>query len=77
MEKLTIKDVLVQKPPEMTAEDIKRLRKDLGITQKELANAMGASIKAIQALEQKKYRAKGAILRLLQIFKEHPDIIGK
>jgi len=72
-EKITLRDVSIKKPPEMTAEDIKNLRRELGMTQKRFAIATGCSKKTIEALEQGRYRAKGVILRLFQVFKEYPS----
>ncbi|MBU2545253.1 hypothetical protein KKC65_02275 [Patescibacteria group bacterium] len=43
------------------------------MTQKVFALAMNLSERTIQALEQGRYKAKGATLRLLQVFKEYPD----
>jgi len=72
--KITLKDVSIQKPPEMTAKDIKNLRRKLDMTQKRFAIAMGLSKRTIEALEQGRYVAKGVVLRLLQVFKEYPSI---
>lgn len=74
-EKITLRDVSIKKPPEMTAKDIKSLRWELGMTQKRFATAMGLSKRTIEALEQGRYMAKGAVLRLLQIFKEYPIFV--
>jgi len=72
--KITSKDISIQKLPEITAEDIKNLRRGLDMTQKRFAIAMGCSKRTIEALEQGRYRAKGVILRLFQVFKEYPSL---
>ncbi len=72
--KITLKDVSIQKLPEMTAEDIKNLRRKLDMTQKRFATAIGCSKRTIESLEQGRYKAKGVILRLFQVFKEYPSL---
>lgn len=74
IKKITLRDVLVKEPPKMTAEDIKNFRKSLSMTQEKFSEAMNLSKRTIEALEQGRYEAGGAVLRLLQVFKERPNI---
>ena len=76
-DKIILRNVSIKKPPEMTAEDIKNLRRELGMTQKRFAIAMNLSRRTVEALEQRRYTAKGAVLRLLQVFREYPALVQR
>lgn len=57
------------------AEDVKALRRFLGMTQSELAVAMGISIHTLRGWEQGRRRPEGPAIALLRIAAKHPRII--
>ena len=58
-----------------TPDDIKALRKFVGLTQDELADAMGISVHTLRNWEQGRRRPEGPALALLRIAARHPRII--
>lgn len=54
----------------MTIEDVKSVRKRLGLTQVELAEKLGVSVHAVRKWEQGQRQIKGAALKLLQEMKK-------
>lgn len=56
-------------------DDIKALRAFVGLTQEELALAMGISVHTLRNWEQGRRRPEGPALALLRIAARHPRII--
>jgi len=50
----------------MTGEELKQLRRDLRMTQAELANLLGVNRESVACMEADKYKIKGAMLKLLE-----------
>lgn len=65
--KITVKMVDIKKPPEMTREDIRALRKKLQMSQSEFALHLNVSKKTIQAWEQGINKPNGPALRLMEV----------
>lgn len=69
--KLRTKEVFIPDAPKnYKANDIKKLRERLGITQKELASWMNVSLNTVQTWEQNKRNPSHASLRLLEVFEK-------
>ncbi len=57
---------------EWTAENIRRLRAETGITQAELAAWLGVTVKQVKHLENRRRNPSGPVERLLDLFaKQH------
>jgi len=56
-------------------EDVAALRRFVGLTQVELAQAMGISVHTLRNWEQDRRRPEGPALALLRIAARHPRII--
>ena len=61
----------------LTATDIKLIRKKLKITQSNLAELAGVSVKTVERWESGQTEVKGPIVTLLCILREHPGILGE
>ncbi|MDO5150356.1 MAG: helix-turn-helix domain-containing protein [Oscillospiraceae bacterium] len=70
------KSTLTVEPlPEMSAEDIKSIRKEIGLTQAMFAAVIGVSTKTVEAWESGTNRPIGPARRMLSIIKFNPDIL--
>ena len=58
-----------------SGDDVKALRRFLGMTQAELALAMGISVHTLRGWEQSRRRPEGPAVALLRIAARHPGII--
>ena len=58
-----------------TPDDIRALRVFVGLTQRELAQAMGISVHTLRNWEQGRRHPEGPALALLRIAARHPHII--
>ena len=58
-----------------TPDDIKALRRFVGLTQEQLADAMGISVHTLRNWEQGRRQPEGPALALLRIAARHPRII--
>ncbi len=52
-----------------------RVRKALGLSQREFAEILGVSIRTLQDWEQGRRRPSGAAATLLRIVEKHPDLL--
>lgn len=67
--------VIPSSPTEYTSKDLKRLRADLGVSQRELAQLLYVSTKTVQAWEGNTRRPQSSTLRLLQILDNRCEIL--
>jgi len=58
-----------------TGEDIAALRRFIGLSQPQFANAIGISVHTLRNWEQNRRRPEGPALALLRIAARHPRII--
>jgi DNA-binding XRE family transcriptional regulator len=58
-----------------SGEDIAALRRFIGLTQEQLAQAMGISVHTLRNWEQGRRRPEGPAIALLRIAARHPRII--
>lgn len=58
-----------------SGEDITVIRRFVGLTQEQLASAMGISVHTLRNWEQGRRRPKGPAIALLRIAARHPRII--
>lgn len=58
-----------------SGKDIKALRAFIGLTQEQLAQAMGISVHTLRNWEQDRRRPEGPAIALLRIAARHPRII--
>lgn len=58
-----------------TGKDVKALRAFIGLTQKQLAQAMGISVHTLRNWEQDRRRPEGPAIALIRIAARHPRII--
>ena len=76
--KLRKKEVFIPNSPKnYRAEDIKKLRAKLDITQQELAAWLNVSLNTVQAWEQNTRKPSHSSLRLLEVFDKDFSIIEK
>jgi putative transcriptional regulator len=74
--KLRTKEVFIpDSPKKYRAEEIKKLRSKLGITQKDLAAWLNVSLNTVQAWEQNTRNPSHSSLRLLEIFDKDFSVI--
>ena len=59
----------------LSDEDIKRIRKKLGLTQKEMAEKLGVGLKNFARYENLSVRQSKAMDNLLRILDEYPETI--
>ena len=60
---------------ELSGQDIKRIRKKLGITQKEFAHLVNVSVKTIERWESGKQSVTGPMVTLGKLLRENPQVI--
>lgn len=72
---ITAHDVAVEPAPVMGAEEIRKLRESLKLSQPVFAQALNVSPATDRAWEQAKRIPDGPSLRLLQIVQRHPGIL--
>ncbi len=58
----------------LTAHEIKKLRKELGIRQKDFAALANVSVKTVERWESEGTEITGPVVTLVKILKENPDI---
>jgi putative transcriptional regulator len=72
---LRVTEVVVPDPPQLyTAEDVRRIRTRLSMSQAGFARLLQVSSKTVQSWEQGTRRPQQSSARLLQ-FIEHPDLL--
>jgi len=59
----------------LTAEDIKRIRKKLGLTQKAMAEKLGVGVKTFARYENRSVRQSKAMDNLLRILDKYPEVM--
>lgn len=60
-----------------SAEEIRKIRSDLNMSQRSFASVIGVSAKAVESWESGTNKPGGAASRLLQLFKEEPVLAQK
>lgn len=65
----------VEPLPEMTADDIKNIRNNIGLTQAMFAAVIGVSTKTVEAWEAGTNRPIGPARRMLSLIQFNPDIL--
>jgi putative transcriptional regulator len=66
------------KPVEMfSSEDIKHIRKKIGLSQAVFASSIGVSKNTVEAWESGRNKPEGPSRRLLQIIRDNPACIGQ
>ncbi|MGO9015599.1 MAG: type II TA system antitoxin MqsA family protein [Dissulfurispiraceae bacterium] len=60
----------------LTDEDIKRIRKKLGFTQKQMAEKLGVGLKTFARYENLSVRQGKAMDNLLRIFDKYPEVMA-
>lgn len=74
--KLNIKARELPAPaPEFKKNEIKHIRQDLDMTQVEFAQTLNVTVQRVRSWEQGGRKPDSACNRLLQIFKQEPEII--
>lgn len=61
--------------PEYSAEDIRRVRQGLDVSQHVFASALNVSRGAVRSWEQGVRKPEGAAMRLISIAEKHPEIL--
>ena len=73
---LTLRTVQIpEPPPEVSARDVSALRKKAGMSQAVFARVLNVSPKTLQSWEQGVRRPADASRRLIQIFRDHPEVL--
>ena len=71
------KKMSIEPVPEMQAEDIKAIRKNIGMTQVLFAALMGVSTKTVEAWESGRNTPEGPARRMLAMFQADPALPQK
>ena len=71
------KKMSIEPVPEMQAEDIKAIRKNVGMTQVLFAALMGVSAKTVEAWEAGRNTPEGPARRMLAMFQTDPTLPQK
>jgi len=73
---LTLRTVKVPSPPpEIRAKEVVSLRTQTGMSQAVFARLLNVSPKTVQSWEQGDRKPSNAALRMLQVFRENPEIV--
>ena len=65
----------VEPLPEISAEDIKNIRNEIGLTQSMFAAVIGVSVKTVEAWEAGTNRPIGPARRMISLIQFNPDIL--
>jgi putative transcriptional regulator len=68
--KITVKQV-----ESFSSEDIKQIRKQVGLSQIVFASSLGVSKKTVEAWERGRNTPAGSSRRLLQLIRDNPEVI--
>ncbi|MDD2458419.1 MAG: helix-turn-helix domain-containing protein [Eubacteriales bacterium] len=74
--KLRVDQICVVPLSAFSAEEIRNIRKMLGMSQSSFASVIGVTKKTVEAWEAGTNKPSGASARLLQLIKENPEIIN-
>lgn len=69
--------ISIEPVPELCAEEIKDIRKSVGMTQVLFATLMGVSKKTVEAWESGRNKPEGPAMRMLAMFKIDPTLPQK
>ncbi len=73
---LTLRTVAVPAPPpEIAAKEVTSLRVKIGMSQAVFARVLNVSTKTVQSWEQGERKPSHAALRMLQVFRENPNLV--
>lgn len=67
--------ITVEPLPEISAEDIKNIRNEIGLTQSMFAAVIGVSVKTVEAWEAGTNRPIGPARRMISLIQFNPDIL--
>lgn len=70
--KITVKPV-----ESFTSEDIKQIRKRVGLSQVVFASSLGVSKKTVEAWERGRNTPEGPSRRLLQLIRDNPEVLDQ
>jgi putative transcriptional regulator len=71
----TARKASVSPPPQYSAQQIRALRKNLGLSQPVFAGVLNVSGSTVRAWEQGQRQPEGPTLRLLEIAERHPEAL--
>jgi putative transcriptional regulator len=66
---------LPDRPPEVGAEELAKVRLISGMSQDVFARMLNVSTKTVQSWEQGARKPSQAALRLIQVFRQHPSVL--
>lgn len=69
------KTIQVREVEKFNSTDIKNIRLQLDLTQKTFAQILGVSVKTVEAWEAGKNHPSGTASRLLEIYRDKPELI--
>lgn len=72
-----LKNVYIEKVPTFNKSEVKRIRTNIGMTQKNFALIVGVSSKTVEAWESGKNIPSGSASRVLEIIAKDPVILEK
>lgn len=67
--------VFIKPVEKFTSEEIKQIRTNIGLSQVSFASTLGVSKKTIEAWESGRNIPSGSSRRLLQLFRDNPELI--
>jgi putative transcriptional regulator len=71
------KTVVPSPPPEFQPRDVLGLRRQFNMSQRLFARTLNVSAKTVQSWEQGTRRPSQAALRLLQVLRSRPELVGE
>jgi putative transcriptional regulator len=75
---ITLKTTTLERPdrpPDVNAEELTRLRTESGMSQAVFAQVLNVSTKTVQSWEQGSRKPSQATLRLIQVFRQNPSVV--
>jgi putative transcriptional regulator len=73
--KLTVRDVVLEAPSPMGAREVIAVRAVFRVSQAAFARILNVSPRTVQAWEASVRKPSDAALRLLQVAKQHPEVL--
>lgn len=75
--KVRLKNVFIEEVPLLNKADVKAIRKNLRMTQKNFALIVGVSLKTVEAWESGKNSPSGSASRIMEIIAKDPVVLER
>lgn len=74
---IRLKNVYIEQPPLLNKTDVKRIRTNIGMTQRNFALIIGVSPKTVEAWESGKNIPSGSASRVLELIDKDPVVLER